>query len=227
MIADTHSLSVDFVDKLAALQFDNVFNPYADICPQHDRSDSALVRRRNLELVLDAAISNGIDSIWVARDLGYRGGRRTGLALTDEVHLSWQAKLMATPPLMQATEGAVMAERTANIVWRALRLIEHPIFLWNVFPFHPHEPGDPMSNRCHTKFERRACQQLTLWLIETLKPKQVIAIGRDAQAAMVEFGIESAKIRHPSYGGQTDFLAGLSELYGISFNSKPIQGELF
>jgi hypothetical protein len=227
MIANTHSISVDFVDKLAAMQFDNVFNPYADICPQHDRSNSALVRRRNLELVLDAAISNGIDSIWVARDLGYRGGRRTGLALTDEIHLSWQSQLLATPPLIQATKGAAMAERTANIVWRALRIIEHPIFLWNVFPFHPHEPGDPMSNRCHTKFERRAGQQFTLWLIETLKPKQVIAIGRDAQAAMVEFGIESAKIRHPSYGGQTDFLAGLSELYGVSFNSKPIQRELF
>lgn len=227
MSADSHVLSAGFVDKLAAMQFENVFNPYADICPQYDKSDAALIRRHNLEFVLNAAISNGIDSIWIARDLGYRGGRRTGLALTDEVHLSWQAKLFSTPPLVQATQGLGVSERTANIVWRALRSIEQPIFLWNVFPFHPHEPGNPMSNRCHKKFERIACQELTLWLIETLHPQKVIAIGRDAQAAMVELDIESTQIRHPSYGGQTDFFAGLAELYGVSFKTEPLQCELF
>jgi len=29
----------------------------------------------------------GSNTIWMGRDLGYRGGRRTGLALTDEAHL--------------------------------------------------------------------------------------------------------------------------------------------
>jgi hypothetical protein len=227
MTADTQSLSAKFVNELAALRFDNVFNPYADACPIYDTADSAFIRRRNLELVIDAAISQGIDSMWIARDLGYRGGRRTGLALTDEVHLFWHAKLLATPPLMQATQGPVLAERTATIVWRALRLIDCPIFLWNVFPFHPHQPSDSMSNRCHTKAERTACQELNSWLIETLHPKKVIAIGRDAQAAMVELGISSVQIRHPSYGGQSEFFAALTELYGVPLGSEPHQGELF
>lgn len=227
MTADTQSLAANFVDELAALHFDNVFNPYADACPIHDTADSAFIRRRNLELVINAAISNGIDSMWIARDLGYRGGRRTGLALTDEVHLFWHAKLLATPPLIQATQGPVMTERTATIVWRALRLIDRPIFLWNIFPLHPHEPNEPMSNRCHTRAERVACQELNLWLIETLRPKKVIAIGRDAQTAMVEIGIEPVKVRHPSYGGQSEFLAALTQLYGVSFNSEPDQGKLF
>lgn len=227
MTTDTQSLSTSFIDELAALRFDNVFNPYADVCPIHDTADAAFIRRRNLELVLNAAISYGIDSMWIARDLGYRGGRRTGLALTDEVHLFWHAKLLATPPLIRATQGPLMTERTATIVWRALRLIDRPIFLWNVFPLHPHEPNNPMSNRCHTQVERTACQQLNSWLIKTLRPRKVIAIGRDAQTAMVEFGIESAKIRHPSYGGQSEFLAALAELYGVSFDSKLYQGKLF
>lgn len=227
MIADTQSLPAKFINELAALHFDNVFNPYADACPIHDTADAILIRRRNLEVVLSAAISNGIDSMWIARDLGYRGGRRTGLALTDEVHLFWYAKLLATPPLIRATQGPVVTERTATIVWRALRLIDHPIFLWNIFPLHPHEPSNPMSNRCHTRVERTACQQLNSWLIETLRPKKVIAIGRDAQAAMVELGIESIKIRHPSYGGQSEFLGALTELYRVSFDSEPYQGKLF
>ena len=29
-----------------------------------------------------------LDAIWVGRDLGYRGGRRTGLALTDDVYFA-------------------------------------------------------------------------------------------------------------------------------------------
>ncbi|MEW6498975.1 MAG: uracil-DNA glycosylase [Cyanobacteriota bacterium] len=227
MTADNQSLSTSFVDELAALHFDNVFNPYADICPIHDTPDAACIRRRNLELVLNAAISHGIDSMWIARDLGYRGGRRTGLALTDEMHLFWYSKLLATPPLMRATEGPAVTERTATIVWRALRLIDRPIFLWNIFPLHPHEPSDPMSNRCHTQVERTACQQMNLWLIETLCPSKVIAIGRDAQTAMVKLGIKSVKIRHPSYGGQSEFLTTLAELYGVSFNLEPYQGKLF
>jgi len=227
MTAATQSLSASFLDELAALHFDNVFNPYADVCPIYDTADAAFIRRRNLELVLNSAISQGIDSMWIARDLGYRGGRRTGLALTDEVHLSWHAKLFATSPLMQATQGSAMTERTATIVWRALQIISRPIFLWNVFPLHPHKLSDPMSNRCHTRTERTACRQLNSWLIETLRPKKVIAIGRDAHAAMVELGVESAKIRHPSYGGQPEFLAALAKLYGVSFNSELYQGNLF
>jgi len=227
MTADTGMFASDFVDKLSKLCFENVFNPYADICPKYDKPDAAAIRQYNLQLVIDAALSKGIDSMWFARDLGYRGGRRTGLALTDEVHLFWHSQLLDTPPLMRATKGTVMTERTATTVWDALRLINRPIFLWNVFPLHPHEPNTPMTNRCHKKAERTAFQDLNWWLIETLKPKQIIAIGRDAQSAIAKLGIEPVKIRHPSYGGKTDFFVGLSETYRISLGSESYQGELF
>jgi hypothetical protein len=205
-----------FLNELAALRFDNVFNPYSDSCPEHDVVDAARIRRHNLERVLTAAILGGVDSMWVARDLGYRGGRRTGLALTDDIHLSWHAALLATPPLVRATKGPAVAERTATIVWRALRSISRPIFLWNVFPLHPHGPLDPMSNRCHSRVERTTCRPLLLWLLEALKPKRVVAIGGDAQAALADFGVRTVSVRHPSYGGQREFLAGIAEHYGVS-----------
>jgi hypothetical protein len=227
MTTEIHNFSSCFVKQLSNLHFENVFNPYADTCPAYDKSDAVLIRQRNLTLVLEAALSQGVDSIWIARDLGYRGGRRTGLALTDEVHLFWHAKLLSTPPLEQATQGTAMAERTAAVVWHALQLVNRPIFLWNVFPLHPHMSGNPLSNRCHTKKERKALHELNLWLIETLKPSSVVAIGRDAQAAMVEIGVEPARIRHPSYGGQNDFLNGLADIYKIEAGPKVYQGKLF
>ena len=60
-----------------------------------DGPDAPAIRRSNLGLVLEAALAGGISSLWIARDLGHRGGRRTGLALTDEVHLPAHAACMA------------------------------------------------------------------------------------------------------------------------------------
>jgi hypothetical protein len=76
-----------FVEALTAIQLDGVFNPYSDRCILHDRADAPQRRRANLLAVVEAASEDGIDSVWIARDLGYRGGRRTGLPLTDEIHL--------------------------------------------------------------------------------------------------------------------------------------------
>jgi hypothetical protein len=209
-----HTEADTFVSRIAALSFDCAFNPYAEACADHDRADAPAIRRRNLSLVLDAAITQGVDSLWIARDLGYRGGRRTGLALTDEVHLAAHARLFGALPLARATKGPAVAERTATIIWQVLKSLDRPIFLWNVFPLHPHERGDPMSNRCHTRTERQECRPVLMWLLDTLQPKTVVAIGRDAQLALAELDVEADKVRHPSYGGQAEFIAGAHALYG-------------
>ena len=115
----------------------------------------------------------------------------------------------------RATQGPVVAERTAAVIWRVLTQIGQPVMLWNVFPFHPHEAGDPLSNRCHTRSERIATGELLQSLIKMLRPRQIVAIGRDAQMALGELGIPTRAARHPSYGGQNEFMATMYGLYGI------------
>jgi hypothetical protein len=222
----SYASSSAFIEELSSMRFENVFNPYSDTCPSFDVIGAHMIRRRNLEAVLQAAITNGVDSVWVARDLGYRGGRRTGLALTDEIHLAQHAKLFAIPELTRATKGAAVSERTASVIWHALEVINRPVLLWNVFPLHPHEPENPLSNRPHTRLERLACQSLLFWLIETLRPSKVVAIGRDAYTALNETCIKVVTVRHPSYGGQSEFLAGLARCYNISFRNKPNSEQL-
>jgi uracil-DNA glycosylase len=205
-----------FVEELAALRLDRVFNPYADACGIHDRADAPAIRCRNLCVVLEAALEIGVDSIWFGRDLGYRGGRRTGLALTDEAHLHMLRRTFRDAPVEQATATGPVAERTAQEIWKMVGCLPRPPFLWNVFPFHPHEPDDPMTNRRHTAREARLAEDILDTLLRWLQPKCVVALGKDAHQALSRLGCDSIGIRHPSYGGQAAFAAAVRELYGLT-----------
>lgn len=222
--------SSTFVQALASIQLPNVFNPYSDQCDVHDRANAAALRRKSLRSYLDAVESAGADTIWMGRDLGYRGGRRTGLALTDEQHLSVLASLYPGAQPSKATLGPIVAERTAAEIWGVLRQIEVPPLLWNVFPFHPHEPGDPFTNRKFTAKELGVVDQLNAALVRWLGITKIIAIGQDAAAYSEKFGAPVVCVRHPSYGGTTEFREGMRRLYRLERLSpaKPVeQGALF
>ena len=173
--------SVDrFADAVASLSFANTFNPYRDTCRIFDYPESAEVRVGLLRSTLNAAARNGVDSLWIGRVLGYRGGRRTGLALTDEVHIGAHLRRWGVHEKPRLVKGESQAERTASVIWRMLDRIPEPIFLWNVFPLHPHEPSRPLSNRAHTAIEREAGEAVLRELIDLLRPRTVVAIGQDA-----------------------------------------------
>ena len=126
-----------FVNALSAVKLENTFNPYSDTCPVHDVPNAAKLRRNNLRRCLEACLDGGADTIWIARDLGYRGGRRTGIPLTDEAHLHDASNLFSGAKLSRATIGSPIAERTASITWGQLNSISKPVMLWNIFPLHP------------------------------------------------------------------------------------------
>jgi hypothetical protein len=210
-----------FVRVLCALDFEHTFNPYAERCPVHDVHDAAQIRARILRSMLEVAVQVEIDSIWIGRDLGYKGGRRTGLALTDDVHLASHGMRWGVA-IDRPTQGRVVAERTAAVIWSVLSLIEGGVFLWNVFPLHPHEPNDPFSNRSHNARERQAGEDILTSLMVMLRPRRLVAIG--SNAAETARRIASAReavwgVRHPSYGGQSIFLQQIRRLYGLDAQS--------
>ncbi len=99
---------VQFVETLQALDFEDTFNPYSDRCGVHDHDDAPRRRCDSLLTILEAAAGSGVDSLWIGRDLGYRGGRRTGLALTDDVHLFAHAERWGAS-IEKPTKGEVVA----------------------------------------------------------------------------------------------------------------------
>jgi uracil-DNA glycosylase len=213
----------DFVDELGSINLPNVFNPYRDVCKFSDHPGSPSLRRQNLRFFLNAILRSNTRSIWLGRDLGYRGGRRTGLALTDEFHLGVLQHTFGVFGIVKATiDSSAIKERTATEVWKLLIAINQPVLLWNAFPFHPFEEDDPFSNRRHTTKEFEACRHILVTLLEWLKPTTVIALGADAEAAISAIGYKCHRVRHPSYGGQADFAREISRLYSVPWPPKEL-----
>ena len=212
----------EFVSSLQGLKFGNVFNPYSDRCTVYDLEDAPLRRSKALLELLQTAVASEIDALWIGRDLGHRGGRRTGLALTDDVHLTIHATRWNIS-IERATTGTMVAERTAAVIWSMLALVSAPVFLWNVFPLHPHEPDDPFSNRTHRPHERAVGEALLAELVGMLRPRRLVAIGNDA--AKVAFRLaaitKAVQVRHPSYGGQRDFVRQIRYLYALGDAEQP------
>lgn len=211
-----------FISTLSAYSSSHVFNPYKDTCLIYDEPRAPIIRRQNLERLLSAAVNSSTHSLWIGRDLGYLGGRRTGMALTDEHHLSELATRFELEHFKRSTTTRPVSERTATAIWGELSRIRETIFLWNVFPFHPHKPENPLSNRAHSRLEREVGLEFLRMLIGLLKPNFLVAVGRDADIAAAGLDLPLFATRHPSYGGQKIFSTQIRELYGSNdLNQEP------
>lgn len=217
---------VALVESLAEVRLANVFNPYRDTCSTFDDRSASATRRKNLTMFLSTALRMGVDTVWMGRDLGYRGGRRTGIALTDESHLASVGRVYPGHTYEKVTTGPYVAERTATEVWSYLHLLKMPPLLWNVFPFHPHEPHSPLTNRKFSSVELSAVTCINLLLMKTLGIRRIVAIGQDAASYAQQYGTQVVAVRHPSYGGTSQFRSEMTAVYGVSPRPTALQQSL-
>lgn len=196
--------------ELARVSMKDVFNPYSDRCPTHDLEDAPAIRRTNLAAVFDAAVERGCSELWVGLELGARGGRRTGLPLTDEFMMDQCRQYWKLQELKRATLGDAVREQTARFVWSAVSERPCSVFFWNAFPFHSHLPGS-ITNRGHTLAERRALPPILPWLVEALGVTQIVALGRAAETAVAAHGLSARYVRHPGRGGGISFLKAIRQ----------------
>ena len=96
----------------------------------------------------------------------------------------------------------VSTEASATMVWGTIRDIEPLPLLWNAFPFHPFDAGNPLTNRMPTPAELAIGAPFVARLIRLFGIERVAAIGNQASLSLTRLGIAHEKVRHPSQGGK-------------------------
>jgi uracil-DNA glycosylase len=199
-----------FIERVAERSFGAAFPMFREADPALERADGPALRRANAAAYLDARAGRA-PLLLVGEAMGYAGGRFSGIAFTAErTLLRWGTPFAATS---LRPEG--WAEQSGTIVHGALATlgIGEDAVLWNVVPAHPHRPGEPLSNRTPTVAELRGGADVLGELIERLRPRATIAVGRSAERALGELGLPChGSVRHPANGGATAFRSGLATL---------------
>jgi uracil-DNA glycosylase len=198
-----------FLSRLAAMPA-----PPDSVNPWSGETVYGQIRLQNLRLYFAQLLERGVDTLMVGEAPGYQGCRRTGIGFTSE------PQLMAGIPgldMLGAERGYQLSgefsdrrkEPSATIVWGELARLDFVPLSWAAFPFHPHKPGLPNSNRPPKRAEIELGRPLLLELIDAFQIARIFAVGNVGHATLAAAGIEAPKIRHPAQGGKNDFVAGM------------------
>lgn len=185
------------------------FNPWADADPL-DADDEGPTERR-YRLLFHLTPIQAPKLLLVGEAPGYQGCHFSGVPFTNEA-LICAGMVPRMPQGRLTTRETPWSEPSATVVWNTLHdlgVAERTV-MWNSYPWHPHKPGEPMSNRAPTGAEIKDGLHLLSLMIRTFPEARVVAVGRSAEKALCLLGRNlDASVRHPSMGGANAFRAGL------------------
>lgn len=207
-----------FINHLAtAVMPPDTVNPYAA-----DNIPNNAVRRANLRRYLEQMMAIQPRLLLVLEAPSYRGMRVTGVPAVGQLLTEGipQFGLFGSDNGYRTVdEPGFMppkSNQTASALWGTLVALGEMALVWNTFPFHPHQPGNPLSNRTPRASEIGMGIPFLNELMGLFTLERVIAVGNIAERALTLIEIEHIKIRHPAQGGKTQFVAGLRAVFGTS-----------
>jgi uracil-DNA glycosylase len=168
------------------------------------------IRRKNLKAYLLILLKNNSSVLLVGEAPGYRGTRLTGVPFSSEKIILTNSFFTTNKDFDIENKNNPTAESSASIVWKTMDELKFYPLIWASFPFHPHEPGNYLTNRAPTKEELIMGQSFLISLLDIFKIKSIVAIGRAAERTLAGLNMPIAtQIRHPSHGGASQFRGGL------------------
>jgi uracil-DNA glycosylase len=197
---------------------DRACNQYSSL--EGDLAGNA-VRRHNLRRYLEELEAIGSRTLLVGEAVSYRGGRLTGIAFVSETVMLGGVEIASVPGRIlgadrgyrKATAGPRLStEASATMVWGTIRDLDPLPILWNAFPFHPFQAGNPLTNRVPTAGELAIGGEFLSQLVRLFPIDLVIAIGNRADDSLTRLGVPHQKVRHPSMAGKPQFVAGMARL---------------
>ncbi len=172
------------------------------------------IRLDNLRRYFAQLLDRGVDTLMLGEAPGYQGCRRTGIGFTSEPQLIGGIPALG---MFGAERGYQLTgefsdlrkEPSATIVWGELAVLDFVPLIWAAFPFHPHKPNLPNSNRTPKRAEIDFGRPIFLELMHAFQIEHVFAVGNIAHASLAAAGIDAPKVRHPAQGGKNDFVTGM------------------
>ena len=187
----------EFVEAISSVSDENrlIANPY------HNN-----VCKYNLLHYLQHLKDNKVDIMLIGEAPGYRGCALTGIPFTDEAQLKCPENNYALGDWKRSNKNGSTVERSASIVWPAIRKYHIIPLMWNVFPFHPYKEGNRASNRTPTQKELMEGHKYidALKIIYQIDDSQVFAIGKKAKL-LLGLTDDNHCIRHPANDYKKEF----------------------
>jgi hypothetical protein len=187
---------------------EHVFNPWSQGNADDVSPDAAAARRRRLA----AHLRTRAEYVLIGEASGYQGCRMSGIPFTSErLVIAGSIPRVTCGGQRLSTRARPWSEPSATVVWSTLHElgIAERTVLWNAFPWHPHRPQQPLSNRTPLPAERALGLAVLAGLLAQFPHAQVFAVGRHAELSLHEIGQPATALRHPSMGGAARFRQSL------------------
>ena len=148
---------------------------------------------------------------------GFRGMRITGVPFTNRTIFEGPANSFGLfgpgkGYILPPEAAGVAAEPTATVMWEVLAELGVLPLLWSAFPWHPHKPGQPLTNRTPRPSEAALGTPFWQALAELFAVRTIVAVGNVAHRSLLRNGHDAPRIRHPAHGGRAGFKSGLEQL---------------
>jgi hypothetical protein len=194
---------------------EHVFNIYRQDDPELDARGGAAKRRENLRRYLRALKAPKYAFIGIAP--GYRGARFTGVPFSDEHRLClagscYDRSGKRENPYREATAGVVMDLIGAR----------SDVVCWNIVPWHPHKPGEPLSNADpDSETIGYGLEALEFLFNRLYGDTKVVTVGQLPARELAGFKVQGkpldivANFRHPAHGGAAEFREQVAALLGL------------
>jgi len=201
------------------------YNQYAYGNPYND------LRRANLRRYFQQMIPLNPTVMLVSEAPGYRGSRLTGIPFGSRRIL-----IQGVPELgIFGTHNGyqdvpepgferIQGEQSATAVWGTLATLGKIPLIWGAYPFHPHLPNEPLTNRKPRRPETDMGLAFLKDLIALFGISTFIAVGNVGAESLQRLGITAQKVRHPAQGGKNDFVRGLTDAFRDIIERKSAEG---
>ena len=200
----------DFWNRLLSYEGENVFNPWRDRDPLDVSGQGAVARNERLGSHFD----RDAKYLLIGEAPGYRGCHFSGVPFTCEKQLCDGIVPGLPAHARFTTRELPWSEGSATVIWSTLYElgIAEQTVMWNAYPWHPHQPGNLLSNRTPTPREIFDGAPLLAMLVKQFSGAKLLAVGQIALRTLQTLGVSATPLRHPSMGGSRQFREQMREL---------------